>query len=230
MEKSIEQWNEQFSQRLKTKTFEQFSLLLCDVAPAADFSVEKRKSISLKSNTNNARQKELLYNILFESIESDECNKKLSLEEKKSFDECYCKSWAEYLECTFQLHFPDRKLQLQRLVNKSLEFLNEKNLKDNKHFLEVHLFSTKLKTTDKEALRYFQHVIWKKSIGTRFSHLFLAWSEIEKRVSGPLAAIQTLQKALPLFPTSCLYLFSLPLFSTSFPYLFSLPLFPTSFL
>lgn len=56
------------------------------------------------NNKSSIEQKQLLYKILFEDHKS-------------------IINWSKYIDCTIQT-FPDRKLQLQRLINKSLEFLN----------------------------------------------------------------------------------------------------------
>jgi hypothetical protein len=51
--------------------------------------------------------------------------------------------WANYIE--YACANFDKKNHLQRLVNKALEFLDEKNLKDDPSFLAIHLNSVKLK-------------------------------------------------------------------------------------
>ena len=53
--------------------------------------------------------------------------------------------WWRYLEyCTIK--FPDRKLQLQRLVNKALEFIDEKENQNNLQYVILHMASAQLKT------------------------------------------------------------------------------------
>lgn len=53
--------------------------------------------------------------------------------------------WGEYISYAFK-KFPERKLQLQRLVNKALETVDEKENKNNRHFAAIHVQSAKLKT------------------------------------------------------------------------------------
>ena len=53
--------------------------------------------------------------------------------------------WAEYIDISFKANYPQKKLQLQRLVNKALEVLDEKELKDNRQYVSIHLHSADLK-------------------------------------------------------------------------------------
>ena len=72
-----------------------------------------------------SRQRELLHNLLFRNHNS-------------------ARFWFEY--CKFIVEsFPQRKLQLQRLVNKAFNFINEVENRDDKHFVQLHLLSAKLK-------------------------------------------------------------------------------------
>ena len=144
---SLSTWTNQFEKYFKTKTFEQISLLLFD------FSI----SYPTDEQDVHVRQKKLLYNIMF-------------LRDSQSQEDA-CVAWSEYIKLTFQLNFPNRKLQLQRLVNKALEFLSEQTLKTFKPFVDIHLMAASLKSTDKETQRYFQNVLSKKEIGMKFSDL-----------------------------------------------------------
>ena len=95
-----------FNSRLKTKAFEQFSLLLCDLEKSND------------------QQLSLLHSLL---------------EDHRSLQK-----WAQYITYVSARH-PDRKFQLQRLINKALEFLDENELNGKEEFLDIHLYSVKLK-------------------------------------------------------------------------------------
>lgn len=97
----MEDYVECFNTRVKTKSFEQFHLMMVDW-----------KSASM-------RQKQILYNILFLDA--------------KSVD-----YWKDYVDLVVEL-FPDRKLQLQRLISKALEMLDEKQLKENPKYLSIHI-------------------------------------------------------------------------------------------
>jgi hypothetical protein len=96
-----------FNEKLKTKTFEQFSILMCDLDQC------------------DPDQRCLLHSLLVDDYKS-------------------VKNWSEYISYVVSNN-PERKLQLQRLINKSLEFLDESELKDDKHYLAIHLESAKLK-------------------------------------------------------------------------------------
>jgi hypothetical protein len=139
------EWIRKFDVLYKTRPFEQFSLFLCPL-PDLDPSDEK--------NENEEKQKQLLYNLIFESgiiINPNEYSKaedKLLLE--NSFNiENFCSTWKRYIEIAFVLHYPDKKLQLQRLVNKSLEVLDrwdtQKVLKTYNDYFFIHLKSATLK-------------------------------------------------------------------------------------
>lgn len=67
----------------------------------------------------SARQKQALYNLLFVDAKSVEY-------------------WREYVELVVSL-FPERKLQLQRVISKALELLDEKSLKDHAKYLAIHI-------------------------------------------------------------------------------------------
>jgi hypothetical protein len=102
------QWLDAFQQRLKKRTFEQFSILLLDFNECCQ------------------EQKRLLEKILFDDHNSVD-------------------HWSRYIRFV-SVHFDQKnQLQLQRLINKALEFLNEKQLKDNSQFLEIHILLAKLK-------------------------------------------------------------------------------------
>lgn len=105
--KTLDDWQQAFNERLKTKTFEQFSLLLFDV------------------DTADPKQSKLLQKILFT-------------------DHTSVVYWGDYIEYVFSI-FPNRKLQLQRLLNKALEFVDEKVNRNHRHLTMLHLKSAELK-------------------------------------------------------------------------------------
>lgn len=78
-------WIIKFNENIKTKTYENFNILLFDIIKYDD------------------KQKELLYNILFIDNQSIEY-------------------WSNYIDYIVSI-FPDRKLQIQRLINKSMEII-----------------------------------------------------------------------------------------------------------
>ena len=129
------EWIQQFELKFKSRPFEQFSLLLCQV-PDTYTSSDSPKTLEEK-------QLRALFSLLFSSTEEQDLSSY-----DKSIDSL-CSKWKEYLECTFSLYFPDKKLQLQRLVNKCLEILEkvgpQKDLKDNFDYLFIHMQSAKLK-------------------------------------------------------------------------------------
>ena len=91
-----------FNAKIKSKAFEQFSLLMFD---------EKMLSGDCSSSTGNydaSRQRRLLHKILLENHHQSS------------------ETWAQYLDIAFKFHLSTRKLQLQWLVNKALELLEEK--------------------------------------------------------------------------------------------------------
>lgn len=99
---------EAFNMRVKTKTFEQFHLMMIDWKSCLP------------------RQKQSLYNILFVDA--------------KSID-----FWKDYIDLVVSL-FPERKLQLQRVISKAIELLDEKQFKDNAKYLAIHISLANCKT------------------------------------------------------------------------------------
>lgn len=99
--KTMDDFVEAFNTKVKTKSFEQFHLMMIDW------------------KSGSARQKQALYQILFV--------------DNKSVD-----FWKEYVEMVVGL-FPERKLQLQRLISKALELLDEKQMKENPKYLAIHI-------------------------------------------------------------------------------------------
>jgi hypothetical protein len=53
--------------------------------------------------------------------------------------------WGDYIDCVCSV-FPDRKLQLQRLVSKALEILDSKEMLDNRTYTTINLQAAALKT------------------------------------------------------------------------------------
>lgn len=84
-QQSFDLWINKFNTNLKTKTYENFSILLFDI---------------MKYDN---KQKDLLYKILFINYQSIEF-------------------WSNYIDYIISI-FPDRKLQIQRLINKSMEII-----------------------------------------------------------------------------------------------------------
>jgi hypothetical protein len=78
-------WFTKFNDNIKTKTYENFNILLFDI---------------IKYDN---KQKDLLYKILFINYQSIEY-------------------WSNYIDYIISV-FPDRKLQIQRLINKSMEII-----------------------------------------------------------------------------------------------------------
>ena len=102
-----EAWVEGFKERLRVNTFEQFSVLMCDLEKC------------------DKKQKDLLRPIIFE-------------------DHKCVNNWGKYIDYAIAA-FPDRKRQLHRLLNKSLQMLENCDLKDNEEYVRIHLESAKLK-------------------------------------------------------------------------------------
>ena len=70
------------------------------------------------------QQRELLRNILFK-------------------DHTSLKYWYDYVNCVAKL-FPDRKNQVQRVINKAIECIDERENKDNRQYIELHIQCAKL--------------------------------------------------------------------------------------
>ena len=220
-------WVLQFDRLYKSRPFEQFSLLLCQLPESISLSDCSFSTVEFK-------QQEALFSLLFHSgielisdreIKSNSNDKKENkLIATSSFHiNEFCERWKIFIEYTFHLHFPEKKLQLQRLVNKCLEILDKwdlhNNLKNNMDYLLIHMHSAKLKmyvcsvlfkytfikllpplcitySTSAETLRYYQNMIWKKGIGTGISLLYLAWADVENDLSGVTAALTVLRQVL----------------------------------
>jgi hypothetical protein len=52
--------------------------------------------------------------------------------------------WYSYITCTVKA-FPEKKLQLQRLVNKALEVISENEFRNDESYLQLHLISASMK-------------------------------------------------------------------------------------
>ena len=148
----------QFDRLYKSRPFEQFSLLLCNVPDiCSNISIQDCPS---GINKVEFKQREALHSLLFapgielisdREIKSNSNDKKEhKLTATSLFDiHDFCEKWKLYIESTFILHFPEKKLQLQRLVNKCLEILDKwdlhSSLKNNMNYLLIHMQSAKLK-------------------------------------------------------------------------------------
>lgn len=151
-------WLDAFDQKIKTKSFEAFSLLLCDFSRAPD------------------KQKVLLNEILFK-------------------DHCSATYWAAYIEYACKT-FPTRKLQLQRLINKGLELLDEAIYKNDKDYLIIHINLANLKGSIEETIRYFQNNIYKRNIGTKSASLYVSWADASIAWNGAQEGLLVLNKAV----------------------------------
>jgi hypothetical protein len=100
-------WVRAFEEKIKTKSYESFSLLLFDWKLAEE------------------HQKTLLSQLLFE-------------------DHLSPQNWSNYLSCMVE-RFQDKKSHIQRIINKALELLDERKFLNDRHFLQIHLFSIELK-------------------------------------------------------------------------------------
>ena len=148
-----------FNAKIKLKSFEQFSLLLCDLEKC------------------DKTQKSLLYNILLKDHTSPTY-------------------WFDYVNFATTT-FTGRKMQLQRLVNKAIECIDEEKHRMNKSNLLLHLSSASLKNNDNDTLKYFENVIWKKRIGTRFTILYLSWAQVARKLNESLSeSIQILRRGI----------------------------------
>lgn len=107
MTEEEDKWKDAFKRKLKTKTFEEFSILMLDFNNSPD------------------EQKQLLQNILF--------NNHSSLE-----------YWNLYLNYCFKLYF-DKKSELQLLVNKAIEVLDEGGLREDPGYHDILLKSIELR-------------------------------------------------------------------------------------
>ena len=155
------EWMQAFNNKLKVRSFEQFSMLLFDI-----------------DNKDNNEQRQLLKKILFENHHS-------------------ALYWYEYIKHVIS-KFPGRKLQLQRLINKAIDCLNndDKEYHTNRHVVNLYLLSAQYKSNDNESLKYFEDIIWKKEIGRRFANVFILWSDICMKLNGISDAIAILQKGI----------------------------------
>lgn len=156
------EWVQAFNNKLKVRSFEQFSMLLFDI-----------------DDKDNNEQRKLLKNILFENHHS-------------------ALYWYEYIKHIIS-KFPGRKLQLQRLINKALDCLTDNDDKEyhtNRHVVSLYLLSAQYKSSDKESLKYFEDIIWKKEIGRRFSNVFILWCDISMKVNGISDAVAIIQKGI----------------------------------
>jgi hypothetical protein len=166
---SVDDWINAFNEKLKMRSFEQFSLLLCDLSNC------------------EIEQKNILYKILFEEINEN--------------DNQSAENWCNYVSYVMK-KFPNSRLQLQRLVVKSLEALTKvvaSNLiiRQSRSYLTLHLCFAQLKSNNEESLKYYKEVIWKKGIGRKFSNFYTTWADINYQVNGSNdKAIEILQKGI----------------------------------
>ena len=159
------EWIIAFNNKLKVRSFEQFSLLLFDKD---------------SNNKDNIVQRQLLRKILFENHQS-------------------VSYWYDYINHVIN-KYPERKLQLQRLINKALDCvtvdINAIDNRTNKHFVNLFLLSAQYKNDDHESIKYFEDVIWKKEIGRRFANVYITWSDIAMKINEPSEAIAIIQRGI----------------------------------
>lgn len=91
--------------------------------------------------------------------------------------ECDSRAWADYIKYTCK-SFPDRRLQLQRLVNKALELLDENVHKNDKNFLSIYLNSALLRKEAIDVARYIENSIYNRDIGVAFAELYIQWADV----------------------------------------------------
>jgi hypothetical protein len=156
---SKKDWIRQFDLFIKSRPFEQFTLLLCGVCDDQDHThVSRLDGEKNKNSKLEEQQRSVLHSILFLSglksskfdpfdttlVSSDDRETELTFDIRK-----FCTLWRLYLDVTFKLHYPDKKLQLQRLLNKCLEILDKLDgkceLKESIDYLSIHMQSAKLK-------------------------------------------------------------------------------------
>mmetsp|Transcript_31467 Transcript_31467/g.34392 ORF Transcript_31467/g.34392 Transcript_31467/m.34392 type:complete len:814 (+) Transcript_31467:71-2512(+) len=182
MQEQEEIWLQMFERKIKSKSFEQFSLLMFDFKTA------------------KIEQKQLLHPILFS-------------------DHLSSVYWKGYIEYAFQT-FKEKKLHLQRLINKALELLEEKKFLCDRSFLAIHLSSIELKSSNEEKAKYFQGILFKRSIGVVFADLFINWSKVaptfDTSSSNLLSPKQILEKGIELKaePVSLIREYSSSLFNS----------------
>ena len=112
------EWNAMFTKKIQKRKFENFSLLLCDV------DEDLLDSCGVQDE-DSQEQRQLLHRVLFE-------------------DHLSVDYWSDYC-CHTIAKFPSRRLQLQRLINKALEFIDEQTNTDGTKYLNLHMHLAKLK-------------------------------------------------------------------------------------
>jgi hypothetical protein len=132
-------------------------------------------SLLLCDHNSDEQQKRLLQAILFEDHRSPN-------------------AWNSYILHCIHL-YPDKNLQLQRLVNKAIEMIDESLNQDNEDYFNILIESALLKNNAKDVSKQFQS-LWKREYLRKRAAFFIAWSKVEKEVSGVSGAIDILQKGL----------------------------------
>ena len=84
------------------------------------------------------------FSLLLCDIDTSDAEQKEKLEKILFNDHTSPVFWLSYVDYVSRI-FPERKLQLQRLVNKALELIDESSNKDVESYIKLHLQSAALK-------------------------------------------------------------------------------------
>ncbi len=82
-------------------------------------------------------------------------------------------AWGLYLQM-LMLKDADSKPQLLRLVNKALEIIGEAENREDRYYVQIHLYSAQLKTDHQSCLHYYDFLA-KKGIGKRSAFFYVSW-------------------------------------------------------
>ena len=127
------------------------------------------------------KQKDLLQRLLFE-------------------DHKDTRNWWEYVSFVKAMEPQKGIAQLQRLVNRAISCIPEDvSTLNNRQYVALHLLSVELRCDSSNwegASKYFKDTIWRKEVGRKYAHVFMAWADIEEKLKGPEGAADVIMKGI----------------------------------
>lgn len=166
---SDDNWINAFNEKLKLRSFEQFSLLLCDLSNC------------------EIEQKNILYKILFEEIDEND----------NQSAENWCEYVSYVMKRFPNSRLQLQRLVVKALEALTKIVASNLLIRQSRSYLTLHLYFAQLKSNNEESLKYYKEIIWKKGIGRKFSNFYTTWADMDFQVNGNNdTAIEILQKGI----------------------------------
>lgn len=192
MDNTGNEYFEAFNAKIKTKTFEQFTLLLCDLSKATP--EQKRLLGAILFDNHQAPENWLQY---LEYITTWFADRKLQIQR------LYCKAIELIPENELTKNNP-KYLQIHLHVANMKRFVAS--------FPCFSLFPTTLfhHSTIEDKCKYYEQILQRKNIGTKLSNLYLTWSAclVSKDCIAEAVAVIEKVSSHPSFPLLTLIVYT----------------------